>query len=74
MADDLIRFEVSGPAKMIGVDNGDPLDLSDYKTNVRKAFRGKAMLLIQATDETGEIIITAGAENLKTGKTRIISK
>ena len=44
---------------MIGIDNGDPIDLSKYKTNERRAFRGKVMLMIQSTDKTGVVKIKA---------------
>lgn len=60
-----VRFEVTGPAKIIGVDNGDPLDLSAYKTNVRRAFRGKVMLLLQAGNEPGEITVKAFSDGLE---------
>lgn len=70
-AQNVIEFEVSGPAKIIGVDNGDPIDLSAYKADVRRAFRGKVMLLIQATNETGEINIKANSKNLESGFTKI---
>ncbi len=63
-ADDVIEFNVSGPAKIIGIDNGDPIDLSAYKTNIRRAFRGKVMFWVQSTDESGDIIITAKSGNL----------
>jgi beta-galactosidase len=64
-AENLIHIDVSGPAKIIGIDNGDPLDLSDYKTNVRKAFRGKVMVWIQATADSGAIIVKASSGDLK---------
>ena len=64
MANNILEFKVSGPAKIIGIDNGDPLDLSAYKTNIRRAFRGKVMLLVQSTGEAGEITIEANAEGL----------
>lgn len=72
-ADNEIEFEVTGPAKIIGTDNGDPLDLSNYKTNKRKAFRGKVLLIIQATDESGEIVITAKSKNIQESSIRIIA-
>jgi beta-galactosidase len=58
-------FQVSGPARIIGVDNGDPLDLSGYKTNRRKAFRGKAILLLQAERTKGEVKVVAGGEDIE---------
>jgi beta-galactosidase len=59
MADNNIEFEIDGPARIIGIDNGDPIDLSKYKTNERRAFRGKVMLMIQSTDKTGILKIKA---------------
>lgn len=67
LADLPITFELKGPAKIIGTDNGDPLDLSSYKTNNRRTFRGKAMLLLQAGEEEGEVIVTGHSEGLESG-------
>ncbi len=64
-ADNEIIFETTGPVKIIGVDNGDPLDLSDYKTNRRKAFRGKAMLWIQSSGQPGKAIIHAKTKKIR---------
>lgn len=60
-----IEFEVTGPVKIIGVDNGDPLDLSRYKTNTRRAFHGKVMLWIQSTGEPGTATIRSGSGNIQ---------
>jgi beta-galactosidase len=73
MANNVVEFELTGPARIIGVDNGDPLDLSAYKTNVRRAFRGKVMLLIQTTEEAGEISIWAKSEGLEELELKIMS-
>jgi len=64
-ADLPVEFEITGPAKIIGVDNGDPIDLSSYKSKKRRTFHGKAMLLVQAKNEPGEIVIKARVDNLK---------
>lgn len=73
-ADNLINFEVTGPGKIIGVENGDILDLSPHKVNYRKVFKGKCLLLIQATGKSGEIKIKATSKNLKEATINIISK
>ncbi len=67
-ANNLITFEVDGPGKIIGVENGDILDLSPHKVNYRKAFNGKALLLVQATDQSGDIRIRAASEGLTNGE------
>lgn len=73
-ANNLIDFEISGPGKIIGVENGDILDLSPHKVNYRKAFKGKCLLLIQATDNPGIIEVTAKSSNLDASTVKIISK
>ena len=73
-ANNLIRFTIDGPTKLIGVDNGDPLDLAQYKIPQRKAFRGKCLLIIQATDRAGDINITANADGLQSQSITITSE
>ncbi|MBK0384061.1 DUF4982 domain-containing protein [Pedobacter sp. SD-b] len=63
-ANNLINFEVTGPGKLIGVENGDVLDLSSSKGSQRKAFNGKCLALVQSTDKPGEIKIKISAKNL----------
>lgn len=70
-ADHLIEFEVIGPGKIIGVENGDILDLSPHKVNYRKAFKGKCLLLIQATAKTGVIEVKAKSKGLQNSTTSI---
>ncbi|WP_430809502.1 MULTISPECIES: sugar-binding domain-containing protein [unclassified Carboxylicivirga] len=73
-ANDLIEFEVKGPAQIIGVENGDILDLSPHKVSQRKAFNGKCLLMIQATGESGQIEVTAKAETLTSSKKIVLSE
>jgi len=72
-ADQMITFEISGPAKLLGVENGDILDLDLHKVNYRRAFKGKCLLIIQASGEQGTIEIEARAENLNPGRISIVS-
>lgn len=46
-ASDLLQFELSGHLELVGVDNGDPIDMVAYKQNSCKSFRGKSMLLVR---------------------------
>jgi len=52
-------------ADLAGVENGDILDLEPHKVSTRKAFMGKVLALIQATDKTGNIKVTVSGEGLK---------
>jgi len=47
-ADNEIRFEVDG-AEILGTDNGNPISMERFKSPLRKAFNGKALLVIRPT-------------------------
>lgn len=53
LADNLIEFEVSGPAQIAGVGNGDPLSLEPYVADRRKLFFGKALLILRSDEGPG---------------------
>lgn len=71
-ASHLLEFEINGPAKLLGVENGDILDLTSNKVNYRKAFKGKCLLLIQTTNEKGVIEIKAKSDKLQAFTEKII--
>lgn len=72
-ANHMIEFAVTGPARLIGVDNGDPLDLSPYRTNRRRAFHGKCLALVQVSDRPGEISFAAASAGLRSATVRLRS-
>ena len=44
---------------------GHPSDMKSFRTLTPKSFRGKAVLIIQPQDETGEVTIKVTSPNLK---------
>ena len=72
-ANHLIEFEIKGPAKLLGVDNGDPLDLSPHNVLKRRVFRGKCLLLIQAAAREGAMRVTASSGHLQKSEIVITS-
>jgi beta-galactosidase len=46
------------------MDNGDMRDEEPYKGNQRKVFHGRAIVVIRASNNPGDIILTASAEGL----------
>jgi len=72
-ADQLITFEIDGPAKLLGVENGDILDLEPHKIYSRRAFKGKCLLIIQSTGEPGVIKIGAKTDQFESGYLNIVS-
>ena len=64
-ADNDIKFNVKGPGKIAGVDNGSPITLERFKADHRKAFHGKCLVIVQNTGKTGTVHVEAVSDNLK---------
>jgi beta-galactosidase len=64
-ATNLVSFEITGAASIIGVDNGNPASHEDYKATQRLAFHGRCLAIIQSKREAGEIRVTCRADGLK---------
>lgn len=74
LADNDIKFNVSGGGFIAGVDNGSPISLERFKDDHRKLFNGKALVIIQ-TDGTDEpIVVEAVSEGLTPSKVTINKK
>lgn len=58
-ADNLITYSVTGPGKIISVDNGNPISLEPFKASRRQAFNGKCLAIVQSTGTEGQIVVTA---------------
>jgi hypothetical protein len=54
-----VTFDITGPARIIGVGNGDPTSHEPDKFNKRRLFNGLAQVILQTTDEPGEITLAA---------------
>lgn len=66
IANDLVRFDVQGSAKIIGVGNGDPSSHESDKAPFRRLFNGYAMAIVQAELAAGTIRFSARADGLTT--------
>jgi beta-galactosidase len=74
LADNQVTFELSGPAKLIGVDNGDPASHASYQGDTRALFNGMALALVQSTPEKGVIRLTARADGLREASVEVIAR
>jgi len=63
-ADHLIKFEVSGEASIVGVDNGYQASHESFKGKQRKAYHGMALAIVQTKQKPGRIVLKASADNL----------
>ncbi|HLP76623.1 MAG TPA: glycoside hydrolase family 2 TIM barrel-domain containing protein, partial [Candidatus Paceibacterota bacterium] len=65
-ASDLITFQITGPASVAGVDNGDNASQESFQANERRALQGRCFAFLKATAEHGRIVVTATSPGLKT--------
>jgi beta-galactosidase len=63
-ASNLIHFDVSGPARMVAVDNGSNIDHDSFIASQRKAFQGRSVVIIRANAPSGDIRLRASADGL----------
>ncbi|MEM9081164.1 MAG: glycoside hydrolase family 2 TIM barrel-domain containing protein [Verrucomicrobiota bacterium] len=59
-----VEFEVEGPARILGVDNGWEKSVQAYQTNELETWQGRALLLLQATKAAGTVRVVAKSGDL----------
>jgi len=64
-ANNLVKFEIEGPGKIIGTGNGNPTSHEPDKASQRMAFNGYCMVLVQSEKKVGKIRLKATSDNLK---------
>ena len=74
IAENDITFELEGEGSLLGVDNGNPESHEDYKSNLRKAFNGLCLAIVQSTDRPGRIRVTAASPALKSASVMIATR
>ena len=57
-----VRFSVTGPASIIGVDSGNMIDHDPFQAPDRRLYDGRVAALLRATGSSGRIIVTATAD------------
>jgi len=68
-----VTLELQGPARILGLGNGDPLNSEGYQGTSIKSFNGLCLAIIGATGESGDIVLTARSEGLASGTVRLRS-
>jgi beta-galactosidase len=74
ITDNLVTFKVTGPAKLLGVGNGDPTDQLPDKATERKAFSGYCMALVQTEKTPGAITVEVTSPGLAAASANVPSK
>lgn len=74
IADNEIKFNVSGGGFIAGVDNGSPISHERFKDDHRKLFNGKALLIVETDGSGNPIMIEAVSDGLQPASTTISKK
>lgn len=61
-----LTFNVSGAGVIVGVDNADLKDTDLYVANTRKAWHGRAMVIVKSTKKSGAVNIEVTSSGLET--------
>ena len=61
--DEQVRFEIDGPARLLGIDNGSEFNVEAHRSDQVTTHQGRAFLFLQSTGEKGVVNITASTDN-----------
>jgi beta-galactosidase len=60
-----VTFELTGPASLLGIGNGDVNNTEECKTNKHRAYQGRGLVILQTTTTSGSITLKATAPGLE---------
>ncbi|WP_461637032.1 sugar-binding domain-containing protein [Labilibaculum euxinus] len=60
-----LHFKIDGPGVIAGVDNANIKDTDYYVDNTRKAWKGKALVVIKSNHHVGDIILSVTSDGLE---------
>ena len=64
-ADNDITCEVTGPVRILGMEDSNPRNIENYKDNKQHAFHGKLLIYLQSLDKPGKAVIKLSSPGLK---------
>ena len=70
-AENLLRFAVDGPGTIVGVANANPMSVESYTRPERKAWRGRALVIVKAGRTPGDIRLRVTSAGLPAAETTI---
>ena len=73
-ADAEVKFALSGPGAIIGVNDGDPTNHESEKGNEHRVFHGLAQVIVQSAGGAGNIVLQATADGLKGAELKLSAR
>jgi beta-galactosidase len=59
-----VTFKITGPAEIVGVDNGDLCSSETYDNQWMHMYRGCVSTIIRLTGEKGRVVLSAFSEGI----------
>ncbi len=66
-----VTFIQTGPARILGIGNGDVDSVEDCKTNTHQAYQGRGLAILSAGTTPGDVTLTATSPGLKSAATTL---
>ena len=60
-----ITCEVTGPVRLLGIEDSNSRNIENYKDNKQNSYHGKVLLYIQSLDKTGKATVKVTSRGLK---------
>ena len=74
LADNRVRFRISGAGTIQAVDNGNPATVEPFHADVRKAFSGLALVIVRSkAGQSGRVELEAAADGLASARAEIVT-
>jgi len=64
-AENEVTCEITGPVRILGMEDSNPSNTEDYKDNKQHAYHGKLLVYLQATDKPGQVTVKLSSPGLK---------
>nr|MCR4587512.1 DUF4982 domain-containing protein [Lachnospiraceae bacterium] len=64
-ASNRVHVFVDGPARLVGLDNGDSTDTDSYKGTSKRLFNGKLLAILEAGNDCGIVVVTVTSRNME---------
>ena len=68
LADNNIRCEVEGPARLLGLEGSDNSDMGNYRDNLQRVYMGRLLAYVGSVGETGRVTVRFSSPLLKSAE------
>lgn len=73
-AENLIHFQLEGPASLVGVGNANPVSLESCQQPQRRAWQGRGLAIVKTGFSAGPITVTATSEGLAPARVMLTAR